>query len=126
MEILTVINLKINLRTHNIRGAINLFELIGYLKDLYNSSDFNPELNDIWDLRNADFSSISSEDVRSLMKYVSKKWGKSGKNKAVIVVSSELDYGMSRMYEILMEARTTGKIAVYKDINEAIEWIQKE
>ena len=123
MKILTEINTKINLRTHIIKGAIDIVKITGYLKELYSSSDFNSEMNVIWDLREADFSSISSKEVKSLMEYVGKRWGKSGNNKAALIVSQDLDYGMSRMYQILMEGVTPSQISIFKDINEAKEWM---
>lgn len=50
--------------------------------------------------------------------------GQSGENKAALIVSQDIDYGMSRMYQILMEDITPGEISVFKNIDEAEEWIE--
>ena len=126
MEILTDINTELKLRSHIIKGIIDVAELTLYLKQLYSKSAYNLELNVFWDLREADFSSVSSEEVRSFMNYVSIKWGKSGKNKAALIVSQDLAFGMSRMYQMLMENSTPSQIAIFKDIDEAKKWIMKE
>ena len=101
MEISTEINKKKNIRCHIVRGVIDVRELTEYLKEIYNFSDFDSGMSVLWDLQEADFSSVSKEDVRSLMEYVGKQWGKGGKSKAALVVSHDLDYGLSRMYQIM-------------------------
>ena len=126
MEISTEINKKKNIRSHIVRGVIDISELTEYLKEIYNSSDFDPRMNVFWDLQKADFSCISSENVTSFMEYVSKQWGTEGKSKAALIVSYDLGYGMSRMYQTLMDGATSSKIAVFRDINEAKEWIGAE
>ena len=126
MEISTEINKKKNIRCHIVRGVIDVRELTEYLKEMYTSSDFYSGMNVLWDLQEADFSSISNEDVRSLMEYVGKQWGKGGKSKAALVVSHDLDYGLSRMYQSMMEGATSSKIDIFRDINEAKEWIEAD
>lgn len=125
MEILTEIDKKISLRKHIVKGLLDVAKLAGYLKELYKSEKTNSEMNSIWDLRGADFSLLSAEKVRSMMEYVGREWGKSGKNKAALVVSKDFDFGMSRMYQLMMEDVSSSKIAIYKDINEATEWIKE-
>ena len=126
MEISTEINKEKNIRWHIVRGVIDISELTEYLKEIYNSSDFDPELNFFWDLQEADFSCISTENVTSFMGYVSKQWGAGGKSKAALVVSRDVAYGMSRMYQTLMDGANSSEIAVFRDKNKAKEWIEAE
>jgi hypothetical protein len=123
LEISIELDKEKNIRRHVVKGVIDVRELAEYLKGIYASSDSYTEMNVFWDLQTADFSSVSSEDVRSFMAYVSKIWGKRGKSKAALVVSSDLDFGLSRMYQILMEGATSNTVEVFKDKNEAAEWI---
>ena len=60
------------------------------------------------------------------MEYVVKKWGTGGKSKAALVVSPDLEFGMSRMYQMMMEGATSSKVEIFKDTNEAQEWIASE
>ena len=126
MDISTEINKKKNMRWHIVKGAIDLRELTDYLKEIYNSPDFDSEMNVFWDLQEADFSCVASEDIRSFRDYVYKQWGVGGKSKAALIVSRTSDYGVSRMYQIMMENVTSSKIAVFRDRNEAKEWIEAE
>ena len=121
-----VIDEEKNIRWHIVRGVIEVPKLAESLKGLYDSSDSYSQMNVFWDLQEADFSSVSSEDVQSLMGFVVKHWGRGGKSKAAIVVSRDLDYGMSRMYQLLMEGTTTNKIAIFKDKNEALVWFEAD
>ena len=124
MKISTNINSKKNIRMHLIEGYIDTMELIEYLKNVYNSTDFIPDMNVFWDLRKADFSKISSSEVRNVMEFVSKGWGKSGKSKAALIVSKDLDYGLSRMYQIMMDSASKNEISIFKDVEEAEKWIE--
>jgi len=126
MEISTEINKKKNIRSHIVRGAIDISELTEYLKEIYNSPDFDPEMNVFWDLRKADFSYVSSEDVWSFKRYVGNNWGTEGKSKAALVVSHDFDYGMSRMYQNMMDGETSSEIVVFRDIEKAKEWVEVE
>ena len=124
MEISTEIDKEKNIRWHVVRGVIDVRELAEYLKGLYSSSDSYSEMNAFWDLQEADFSSVTSEGVRSFMAYAGKIWGKGGKSRAALVVSGDLDFGMTRMYQIMMEGATSSAIEVFKDKNKAKEWIE--
>ena len=55
--------------------------------------------------------------VQSIMEFVSRQWGLAGKSKAAFVVAHDLDFGMSRMYQALMEGATASKIAVFRDMD---------
>ena len=76
MEISTEIDTEKNIRWHVVKGVIDLRETAEYLKGIYASSASNSEMNVFWDLQTADFSAVSSDDVRTFMAYVSKIWGK--------------------------------------------------
>jgi len=126
MDISTEIDKQKNIRWHVVTGRIDVREVAEYLKRIYASSDSNSEMSVFWDLQTADFSAVTSEDIRSLMAYVGKIWGKGGKSKAALVVSNDLDFGLSRMYQIMMEGATSSAIEVFKDIDAAKEWIEAD
>ena len=66
MEVLTEIDEAANLRRHEIRGTVRVRKLIEYLSGLYDSSQYRSDMNSLWDLRKADASSVTSEEVRAL------------------------------------------------------------
>ena len=126
MEISTEIDNEKNIRWHVVRGVIDLREVAEYLKGLYASSDSSSEMHVFWDLQNADFSSVSGEAIKTFMAYVGKVWGQAGKSKAALVVSNDRDFGLSRMYQLMMEGATSSAIEVFKDKDAARKWIEAD
>ena len=105
MEILTETNNKT--RWHQVKGVIDIAKLSEYLKEIYNSPDFDSETNVFWDLSRADFSLVTTEGLLSFKDFVGKHWGKDGKSKAALVVSSDPGFEKSRMYEIFMKSKSS-------------------
>lgn len=126
MKITSNINSKKNIRTHTVKGIINISDLIGYLKNLYDTEHKSTDMHVFWDLRIADFSKVKTTDVHNFMEFVSKNWGTSGNNKAALIVSKDFDYGLSRMYQILMDNTSQSKISIFKDLDEAEKWIDSQ
>jgi hypothetical protein len=124
MEITTQINEKRNIRFHKIDGLINIGELKDMLASFYKSPDYDPDMNVLWDLREADFSSITSEDVASFAGMIEKYWGQGKKSKAALIVSRDLDFGLSRMYELLLTASSPNRVIVFRNYDDAEEWLE--
>ena len=82
-------------------------------------------MNALWDMRDADFSSVTTAEVHSLVEMVKKYWGQTGKSKSALTVASDFDYGMTRMYEILMTVNTSSNIMVFKNYDEAEKWLKE-
>ena len=123
MNISIHIDHKAGIRQHKVTGPIDIEELKIFLKRLYAHPDFDPIMNAIWDLEEADFSEVSSSDVRSVIDVVRKYWGTEGKSKAALVVSKDVDYGLTRMYEILMSGVSASQVMVFKNMKEAHDWL---
>lgn len=123
MEISTEV--KDNIRYQMVKGVIDINELISHLKQIYSSSDFNPNMDVFWNLCEADFSSLPTEDIRRFMEFVGDHWGKNDNSKAAIIVSNDLGFGLSRMYEMLLSSETSSKVNVFRGIDKANEWMKQ-
>ena len=124
MEINTEI--KENIRWHTVKGVIDIAKLTDYLKQIYNSSNFDSNMDTFWNLLEADFSSVMSKDVQELSRFVREYWGKEGKSKSALIVPNDLGFGLSRMYETLSDADYSSEISIFKDIDEAKKWIKSD
>lgn len=113
-------------RWHAVTGTINIDDLIKHLQALYQSPDFDSDMNAVWDIRAANSSLVTKEDVNVLINFVVKQWGQNAKNKMALVAERDLEYGMSRMYQIMLEDKTTSKVAIFKDIQAAEDWIEQK
>lgn len=122
MPIKTQIDTDTGLRRHKVKGKFTLMDIRQTLDNIYSQPDFRPDADVLWDLRDAtpDF---SSEDVRQLAEFVAKKWGPSGTSRAAFVVSSDYQFGMSRMYEMLLKSQSQNTLMVFRDIEDAERWL---
>jgi len=112
-----------NLRIHTVTGSLSLEKLITALKNIYASDKVGTDINALWDIREADVSSFSHQDIVRVRDLVKKHWGVGGASRAAIVVTDLLDYGLSRMYGLLMESYTSSEVKVFKTKKEALEWL---
>ena len=79
---------------------------------------FNPDLNQIFDFSDMTALSISPEQVQQL----AKRSIFSAKSRRAYVVSSDLQFGMSRMYSSLRETEGEPGIVTFRDLASAIVW----
>ena len=122
MRIETTFDRERAVRIHHMSGVVNLPEFQEGLRALYASPNFDPDLNALWDVRQADFSKVAPDDVRALMQVVASNWGKDGKCRAAIVVGGMAEYGLCRMYESQFGPAAPCKIKIFLDIELAWKW----
>lgn len=125
MEITTEIDRETQLRTHRVRGVITKEELIGTLKRIYEMTDYSSSMNVIWDVRESDMSFFQTTDVHVIRDFVSRHWGGNEGSRAALVVSREADYWLSRLYAILSEGSVKGEVRVFRDMEEAMQWVRE-
>jgi len=124
MMLQTEINEEARFRIHTLTGDFKFDDLFEALVRVYDSKDFNPDLNSVWDL--IDLKGIektSSDQIQKIVAYVSWKREKYGSMKTALVVSSRIHYGIARMYEQSLEAASKSEIMVFRDLESAIQWI---
>ena len=114
-----------SLRTHVVRGDINLPDLSAFLKALYASHDFKPDYNALWDVRSADFHNVTQSSIQELANFVRVNWAEKRTLRAAIVVSGLFHYGISRAYEQCIGPSGYGKIKIFRDLDEALSWLSK-
>ncbi len=123
MNLITVFDPARMVRTHRVTGIINLPAFRGILENLYASKQFNTDMNALWDLRLADFSSIMPEHARELMHVVVSRWGRTGQCRSAIVVASVAEFEIARVYESQFGRAAPCKIRIFMDLNLALEWL---
>ena len=121
MELTTTFSAEYDLRVHTIRGELVLEELLETLRSLYESPEFRPEQNSLWDVREARLEGLSSDQVKQIGDLVSEHWGKQAAPKSALVASKDLAFGLARMYEARLESR--GQVRVFREMEEALSWL---
>ena len=124
VDITTEIDKEANLRTHKVTGGVTVDSLLAKLGEIYSRPDFQADMNSLWDLRGAEFLSMTSSELEKLANFVVGHWGTGGKSRAALVVSRDFEFGLSRMYEIFVESRMSGEVEVFRDLDEALAWVK--
>ena len=106
-------------------GYVSKDELLSKLLEIYASSDFNPNMNTLWDVRCADLKSVVMSDVVETVDFVQKRWEAGKPIRVAFLVASEMDYTLATMYETLLEGNTKLKNRIFRRFDEAMSWLNK-
>jgi hypothetical protein len=124
MTLETEINEQSGFRIHTLTGDFEFEVLFETLVEVYDSKDFDPDLNSVWDLIDIKgIEKITSDQIQKIVAYVSWKREKYGGMKTALVVSSRTHYGIARMIEQSLEAASNSEVMVFRDLESAVQWI---
>ena len=126
MKIRTEINQKKNVRVHTVSGQFDIDTLYQSLTEMHTRLPMHTAMNVLWDLRAAEgIGSLDTGQLDKIIGLVGNNWGTEGRNKAALVVSRAVDYGLARVYEQQVENQTPSQIRVFKDLKKAVRWIDQ-
>ena len=103
-----------------VEGELVFEELLSFLKAVY-EDDFFPS-GSLFDMRAATSSDASTSQMRSLVALIEQRRRNPGPSRWAIVVSRDVDFGLSRMFEVFADKIPTD-ICVFRDIDEAKQWL---
>jgi hypothetical protein len=112
-------------RRHRVTGRVRIPALERDLAAIYEHPDFDPDAAALWDLREADITSVTHEDITRFVQHVARVWGESGTGRAALVVSSSLDFGISRVYEQMLSAWSRRGVRVFRELEAALTWLSE-
>jgi hypothetical protein len=123
MPITVRVDKEAGIRFNEVSGDVTLDEILSVLRGLYEKPNFDPNLNVLWDMRDANVGAISFEEAKYISDFAGSHWGTSGRSRAAFVVSRDLHYGVARMFEQLLESRSPNEVMVFRDYDEALSWL---
>jgi hypothetical protein len=123
MQISTIDDPDVGIRRHTVTGEIIFPVLMEELESIYSDPKFQADQSSLWDLRKASTKRFTAPEVRKVVSLVSRYWGAEGSPRSALVVSTDLDFGMARMYEMLLEAEMGPSVKVFRDIEAAELWV---
>jgi hypothetical protein len=126
MKITTTIDQEFKIRIQSVSGQVDIGGLKSYIDKIFKNRELFPDMKAIWDLRDADLSKMVSEDVQKLRDVVVGKWGMDERRRAALIVSRDIEFGLSRMLEMLLGEKISGKVMIFRDYDEAMKWIKNE
>ncbi len=81
--------------------------------------DFVPNYRQIFDLRGVTDLELTSTDLRE--RVANDVFG--GGSRRALVASSDLVFGMARMYQLLAADENTDEIRVFREMSDAVRWL---
>ena len=123
MEINTRIDKKNNLRIHKVKGCVSKENLLSILPEMYASPDFNPDMNELWDVRCADFRSVVMSEVVETCTFIDAQWEDCGLIRVAFLVGSEVDHTLATMFATLLAGDGKLKNRVFRNLEESMDWL---
>lgn len=105
-----------------VSGAVVSAEFDAALRVITTSAEFPPDVDTMWDLSDADFRDTQSADLRRMLD-VRMAHAERGRSLVAIVVTTDVGFGMSRMFQSLSERTMSEHLAVTRSVVEAERWI---
>jgi hypothetical protein len=100
-------------------GVLTLADALAHQEKLSKEPDFDPSFSQLVDLTQVTNLEFSSVDVRRL----AQKSSFSPTSRRAVLVGSDIVYGLSRMYEAFRSISGEKGIRIFRDLNEALEWV---
>lgn len=86
------------------------------------AADFPPDVDTLWDFSEADFTATHSADLRRMLD-VRLAHAERGRSLVALVVTSDVAFGMSRMFQELSERPLSEHLTVTRSVAEAKQWM---
>jgi hypothetical protein len=98
---------------------LTLADALAHQENLLKDPAFDPSFSQIIDLTRITEFALEASDIRT----AAERNVFSRESRRAIVVSTNLVYGFGRMFEILREIAGENGIRVFRDLDEAVDWI---
>lgn len=112
-----------NLTIFNLTGEVTFSELIDTI-DTYGKSD--PTLYEIYDAREIDGDRLTTAKIQKIAAYLKSHADRRVLgSKTAVVVSNDIDFGLSRMISSLTDQEVPYKVEVFRTMDMAHQWFDE-
>ncbi len=124
MPITTEVDNDRQLTIHTVIGDVSFDEVILALKQFWEDPH---TINVLWDIRKGSVTNVFSKEAELIVNYVKNHLGKRPEGKTAMVVSGDLEFGISRMGQALVEInRISLHMEIFRSYEEAIQWLGEQ
>lgn len=102
-------------------GQVSIEEFSKTIIDVAESTSFSPDIRTLVDIRELDFSGINSDFLKELIT-LEKQNSKRLNTKVAYIADTDMNYGMSRMYQVLSEELPKASM-IFRDYSEGEKWM---
>ena len=100
-------------------GVLTMADASGHQEKLRKDPDFDANFSQLFDVTHVTDVQLTAEDVRTL----ARAHVFSPDSRRAILVDSDLKFGLARMFEVLRDTMGEKGIRVFRNLDEALEWI---
>jgi hypothetical protein len=100
-------------------GTFTLADALAHQEELATDPDFDPSFSQLMDFSHITAFDIDADGVRRL----AQRSIFSPQSRRAIIMTSDAAYGLARMFEILREEAGEHGIRVFRNLDEALDWI---
>ena len=122
MEIKTKLDFKSGIRSHKVAGYVTFEEAEKNISAIYSDPDFDPEMNSLWDMSDANLVPLTNKQIRDISKYFSRNLV-NDKARSALVVSGDIDFSIARMIERDVFGLGFHSIMVFRNLDSAKKWL---
>lgn len=113
-----------NLVMNTISGVFTFKDYLALMEAILEDGRFERSMNMFWDFRNSSLKAFSNRDIEGIRNYILANKERRGENYHVaFLVNKSIDYGLSRMYQIISEDLPV-TFQVFYDEHKALDWIR--
>jgi hypothetical protein len=100
-------------------GVLTIADALGHQEKLPKDPDFDPSFSQLFDVTHVTDVQLTAEDVRTL----ARTSVFSPDSRRAVLVDSDLKFGLARMFEVLRDTMGEKGIRVFRNLDDALDWI---
>ena len=113
-----------NLVINTIQGQFDFSDYLVLMESILNDPLFVPAMNMFWDWTASTLIDLSKEDFQKIKDCIQTNVARRGIDyRAVFLVRQDVDFGLSRMYQLLSEDLPV-QLEIFRDREQALNWIR--
>ena len=112
-----------NIAYIKLSGLLTKKLILGAFDVTISDNGYKTGMGRLWDFRDADLSSMDTETINEMAQYSLRFPSGINDVKVAFVTSRDLEYGLSRMFE--MSSRAPTPIRVFRSMDEAEKWMME-
>jgi ATP phosphoribosyltransferase regulatory subunit HisZ len=103
-------------------GVLSKADVLWHQDQLLKDPDFDPSFSQLSDLTHVTGFDVTAAGMREM----AARTIFSSESRRAVIVNNELGYGLSRMFEILRESKGERGIRVFRNLEEALDWMVRK
>ena len=128
MPITSQVDKTKNLTIYTLTGELTVDDIQSAIKSFYEAHELT--LKGLWDARSAKLTDLKSSDMESIAVFIGQfrnRFEERKGGRSAVVASSDLQYGLSRVLEILYEIEGSPiQLKIFRVMDEAMEWLDQD